>query len=194
MNSPSTDALGPSTIAVGIVEAVSQRARHSFSKQPRMWINLLAGLGVEGDAHLGPTVKHRSRVARDPTQPNLRQVHLLHRALLHELETLGFRIGAGDIGENILTDGIDLPGLPTDTLLRIGPVAEVRITGLRNPCVQLDRFMPGLMAATLGRDAAGGLIRKAGIMGVVHTGGMVQPGHSIEVILPAGPHCRLVPV
>jgi MOSC domain-containing protein YiiM len=178
----------------GLVEAVSQRSTHSFSKQPRMWIRLVAGLGVEGDAHLGTTVQHRSRVARDPTQPNLRQVHLLHRELLGELEAQGFVIGAGDIGENILTRGVDLLGLPSGTVLRIGEVAKVQVTGLRNPCVQLDRFRPGLMAATLDRDAAGGLVRKAGVMAIVLTGGEVRPGDAIEVTLPPEPHRRLQPV
>jgi MOSC domain-containing protein YiiM len=178
----------------GIVEAVSQRSTHSFSKQPRMWIHLLAGLGVEGDAHLGTTVKHRSRVARDPTQPNLRQVHLLHHELLAELDRPGFVIGPGDIGENILTRGVDLLGLPTNTLLRIGATAEVRLTGLRNPCVQLDRFKPGLMAATLEKDAGGNLLRKAGVMAIVITSGDVQPNDPIRIILPAELHRRLVPV
>ena len=177
-----------------VVEAVSQRSTHSFSKQPRMWIRLIAGLGVEGDAHAGTTVKHRSRVARDPTQPNLRQVHLLHRELLQELEVQGFIIGPGDIGENILTSGIDLLGLPTGTLLQIGETAEIRVTGLRNPCVQLDRFKPGLMAATLDRDAAGKLIRKAGVMAVVMTGGEIRPGDLIRYNVPPVPHQALVPV
>lgn len=159
-----------------------------------MWIRLLAGLGVEGDAHLGTTVKHRSRVAKDPTQPNLRQVHLVHEELLAELEAAGFVVGPGDIGENILTRGVDLLGLPTDAVLRIGEAAAVRVTGLRNPCVQLDRFKPGLMAATLDRDAAGRLVRKAGVMAVVLTGGEVRPGDPIEVAFPAGAHRRLQPV
>ncbi|HEX4368166.1 MAG TPA: MOSC domain-containing protein [Rhodopila sp.] len=178
----------------GIVEAVSQRGTHRFSKQPRMWIRLLAGLGVEGDAHLGTTVQHRSRVARDPTQPNLRQVHLLHRELLQALEHQGFVIGPGDIGENILTSGIDLLALPTGTLLRIGDTAEIQVTGLRNPCIQLDRFKPGLMAATLDRDAQGNLIRKAGVMALVVTDGEIRPGDAIHVILPPEPHRRLLPV
>ncbi len=177
----------------GFVEAVSQGGAHTFSKTPRLWIRLLAGLGVEGDAHLGRTVQHRSRVARDPTQPNLRQVHLLHRELLEQLETQGHVIGPGQIGENILTRGIDLLGLPQGTILHIGE-ATMRVTGLRNPCVQLDRFRPGLMAATLSRDAEGNLIRKAGVMGVVLTGGEVRPGDVIRVILPAEPHKRLQPV
>jgi MOSC domain-containing protein YiiM len=178
----------------GIVEAVSQRGGHHFSKQPRMWINLLAGLGVEGDGHAGTTVQHRSRVARDPTQPNLRQVHLLHRELLDELEAQGFVIGPGDIGENILTRQVDLLGLPTGAVLHIGDTARVRLTGLRNPCIQLDRFRPGLMAATLDRDASGNLIRKAGVMAVVLAGGEVRPGDPVEVVPPPEPHQPLRPV
>jgi MOSC domain-containing protein YiiM len=178
----------------GRVEAVSQASVHRFSKQPRMWIRLLAGLGVEGDAHLGTTVQHRSRVARDPSQPNLRQVHLLQRELLEELEAQGFVIGPGDIGENILTCGLDLLALPTGTVLRIGSAAAIKVTGLRNPCLQLDRFKPGLMAATLARDDAGNLIRKAGVMAVVLTDGEVRPGDMIEAILPAPPHRKLQPV
>lgn len=153
-----------------------------------MWIRLLAGLGVEGDAHMGTTVKHRSRVARDPTVPNLRQVHLLHRELLDELAAKGFSVGPGDIGENILTAGLDLLALPTGTELAIGAEATIRITGLRNPCLQLNKFQPGLMAATLDRDAAGNLIRKAGVMAIVLTGGDVRPGDAIRVTLPDGPH------
>jgi hypothetical protein len=178
----------------GYVEAVSQASTHRFSKQPRMWIRLVAGLGVDGDAHFGATVKHRSRVARDPTQPNMRQVHLLHHELLEELELQGYVIGPGDIGENILTRGLDLLALPTDTTLRIGATAEIKVTGLRNPCNQLNRFRPGLMAATLGRDGAGNLIRKAGIMAVVLRDGEVRPGDQIEAMLPAQPHRRLQPV
>nr|WP_294550307.1 MOSC domain-containing protein [uncultured Rhodopila sp.] len=178
----------------GIVEAVSQRRGHHFSKLPAMWITLLAGLGVEGDGHAGTTVQHRSRVARDPSQPNLRQVHLLQRELLEELESKGFAVGPGQIGENILTRGVDLLGLPADSLLCIGAAARVRVTGLRNPCIQLDRFLPGLMAATLDRDERGGLIRRAGIMAVVLQGGVVRPGDAIEVVLPPEPHRPLRPV
>ena len=178
----------------GVVEAVSQRGGHHFSKTPRLWIRLLTGLGVEGDGHAGTTVKHRSRVARDPTTPNLRQVHLLHRELLEELRPRGFDIGPGQIGENILTSGVDLLGLPTGTVLRLGVEARVRVTGLRNPCLQLDRFMPGLMAATLDRDEAGGLVRKAGIMAVVLDGGEVRPGDAIEVMMPVKPWQKLLPV
>lgn len=178
----------------GVVEAVSQSSTHTFSKQSKLWIRLLAGLGVEGDAHLGTTVKHRSRVARDPAQPNLRQVHLLHQELLDELKTQNFVIGPGDIGENILTRGIDLLGLPGGTVLRIGATASVQVMGLRNPCVQLDRFKPGLMAATLDRDKAGGLVRKAGVMAIVMTSGDVRPNDPIVAVLPAEPHRRLLPV
>ena len=178
----------------GFVEAVCQRRGHHFSKLPAMWITLAAGLGVVGDGHAGKTVQHRSRVARDPNQPNLRQVHLLHSELFQELEAKGFIIGAGQIGENILTRGIDLLGLAADSILCIGADARVQVTGLRNPCIQLDRFKPGLMSATLARDAAGGLIRKAGILAIVLRGGDVRPGDPIEVILPPQPRRRLLQV
>jgi MOSC domain-containing protein YiiM len=157
-------------------------------------IRLLAGLGVEGDAHLGVTVKHRSRVARDPTQPNLRQVHLIHAELHEELRVAGYDLVPGQMGENVTTSDVDLLGLPTDTLLRLGDEAVIRVTGLRNPCAQLDGIQQGLMAAVLDRDAAGNLIRKAGIMAVVVAGGLVRPGDTVIVELPPGPHCPLAPV
>ncbi|WP_134534114.1 MOSC domain-containing protein, partial [Pseudomonas aeruginosa] len=146
------------------VIAVSLCATHAFSKQVRPAIRLLKGLGVEGDAHHGVTVKHRSRVRQDPTQPNLRQVHLIHEELHDELRASGFAIGPGTMGENITTRGVDLLGLPTGTRLRLGESALVELTGLRNPCSQLDNYQPGLTAAVLGRDEQGNLIRKAGVM------------------------------
>ena len=176
------------------IVSVSRCAGHRFSKPNEMWIRLVVGLGVEGDAHSGETVKHRSRVARDPTQPNLRQVHLLHTELLSELRGKGFDIGAGQIGENILTEGIDLLGLSTGTRLHLGTDAIVEVTGLRNPCVQLDRFKKGLMTAVLDRDPAGALVRKAGIMGIVLAGGEVRPGDRIHLEALEGPHRPLMPV
>ncbi len=169
---------------MGIITAVSLSPGHHFSKPNLLSIRLLAGLGVEGDAHAGETVKHRSRVRRDPTQPNLRQVHLVHSELFDELQAKGFTVTPGDIGENVTTRGIDLLALPTGTRLRLGEAATVEITGLRNPCVQLDTFQKGLMAATLDKDADGNLIRKAGIMGVVLVGGEVRPGDAIAIELP----------
>jgi MOSC domain-containing protein YiiM len=176
------------------VVAVSRDARHHFSKSNELWIKLIAGLGVEGDAHSGPTVKHRSRVARDPSQPNLRQVHLLHSELLSELQAKGLAIGAGQIGENVLTEGVDLLGLSTGTRLHLGGEAVVEVTGLRNPCVQLDRFRKGLMAAVFDRDADGGLVRKAGVMGIVLQGGEVRPGDPIRMEPPEGAYRPLIPV
>jgi MOSC domain-containing protein YiiM len=173
------------------VTSVSYHPSHAFSKPVASHINLLAGLGVEGDAHCGATVKHRSRVAQDPNQPNLRQVHLIHVELFEELRTKGFIVEPGHIGENILTRGIDLLSLPTGTELQIGAQARVRITGLRNPCAQLDNFQLGLTAAVLDHDAEGKLIRKAGVMAVVLTGGPVAPGDYIEITLPALPHVAL---
>jgi MOSC domain-containing protein YiiM len=176
------------------VLVVHRSPTHSFSKRPALSIRLIAGLGVEGDAHAGETVKHRSRVARDPTQPNLRQVHLIHAELLDELNAAGFTVQPGDLGENITTRGLDLLGLPTGALLRIGSSALVKITGLRNPCVQLDRFQPGLMQATLGRDAEGNLIRKAGVMGMVLVSGDVLPNDSIHTEMPGGAQRKLEPI
>ncbi len=167
-----------------IVASVAAGPGHGFSKPVLDGIVLLAGLGVQGDAHLGVTVKHRSRVARDPTQPNLRQVHLLHGELLDELAGRGFAVAPGDIGENVLTRGIDLLALPQGARLRLGADALVEVTGLRNPCLQLDRFQPGLMTATLDRDARGGLVRKAGVMAIVIEGGPVRPGDAVAVTLP----------
>ena len=178
----------------GTVAAVSRSATHTFTKPNLDGVRLLTGLGVEGDAHLGTTVKHRSRVARDPSQPNLRQVHLIHAELHDELRQAGFDVAPGQMGENVTTRGIDLLGLPTGTRLCLGATAVVEITGLRNPCAQLDKLRPGLMAATLDRDADGNLIRKAGIMGIVLADGEVRPGDAIEVELPLEPRRPLQPV
>ena len=175
----------------GTVIAVSRSPGHTFSKPNEGSIRLLAGLGVEGDAHLGVTVKHRSRVAKDPTAPNLRQVHLIHAELHDELEAAGFHLSPGIMGENVTTRGVDLLGLPTGARLRLGAEAVVEITGLRNPCRQLNDFQPGLMNATLDRDADGNLIRKAGIMGIVLAGGEIRPGDKVEVELPPEPRRAL---
>ena len=178
----------------GQVLAVSRHGQYSFSKPNAASITLLAGLGVAGDVHAGETVKHRSRVAKDPTVANLRQVNLLHAELFDELAAQGFTLTPGAIGENVTTRGLDLLALPQGTLLRLGAEALLRVTGLRNPCLQLDRFAPGLMAATLDRTSDGKLVRKAGIMAVVLHGGEVHPGDAITVTLPAGPPLPLEPV
>jgi MOSC domain-containing protein YiiM len=178
----------------GTVVAVSQSPGHTMSKPNKDAIRLLVGLGVEGDAHAGETVKHRSRVAKDPTQPNLRQVHLIHAELHDELRAKGYDVGPGEMGENVTTRGVDLLGLATGARLRLGQTAVVEVTGLRNPCAQLDGVRPGLMAATLDRDTEGNLIRKAGVMGIVLSGGEVRPGDPIAVELPPPPHRPLEPV
>ena len=178
----------------GSVVAVSLSGEHRFSKTPRASIRLLPGLGVEGDAHSGATVQHRSRVAADPTRPNLRQVHLIHAELHDELRAAGFVVAAGEMGENVTTRGVELLDLPTETRLHLGETAVVEMTGLRNPCGQLNRLQAGLMAATLGRDERGNLIRKAGVMAVVLAGGEVRPGDPIRVELPPEPHRKLGPV
>jgi MOSC domain-containing protein YiiM len=168
--------------------AVSSSETHSFSKPNREYIRLLTGLGVDGDAHMGATVKHRSRVAVDPSQPNLRQVHLIHFELHLELRDAGFKVSPGELGENVTTRGIDLLGLPNGARLHLGDSAVVRVTGLRNPCVQLDQFQPGLLKRLVTRDDQGNVIRKAGIMSVVLTGGEIHPGDQIDVELPPPPH------
>ena len=176
------------------VESVNSSPGHTLRKPAQIGIRLVEGLGVEGDAHAGRTVKHRSRVRRDAAQPNLRQVHLIHAELHQELAQQGFQVTAGEMGENVTTRGVDLLALPAGTRLSLGPNAVVEVTGLRNPCKQLERLQPGLMAAVLDRDADGGLVRKAGIMAVVVAGGEVRPGDRIGVELPAPPHRRLEPV
>lgn len=178
----------------GRIRAVSTSATHTFIKLNVAEIQLLEGLGVAGDAHAGTTVKHRSRVERDPSQPNLRQVHLVHSELHDELRTQGYDVAPGAMGENITTEGVDLLALPTGTLLHLGDAAVVEITGLRNPCMQLEQLGKGLMAAVLDRDAEGNIIRKAGIMGVVRAGGTVRTGDPIAVELPSAPHVPLAPV
>ena len=179
---------------VGRVVAVSRSATHTLAKPNHTEIRLIEGLGVEGDAHAGTTVKHRSRVLKNPFQPNLRQVHLIHAELHDELRAAGFDVSAGEMGENITTRGIALLALPAGTRLRLGDEAVIEITGLRNPCSQLDSIQRGLMAATLDRDAEGNLIRKAGVMAVVLVGGVVRPNDTITVELPPEPHQPLQPV
>lgn len=173
------------------VVAVARDAAHRFSKQPVAEITLLAGLGVAGDAHAGVTVRHRSRVAADPGQPNLRQVHLIAEELLEELAAAGFAVAPGQLGENVTTRGIDLLALPAGTLLRLGGAAVVAVTGLRNPCQQIEAFRPGLLAQVLRRDAGGQVVRRAGIMGVVLAGGAVRPGDAIALDWPPPPHRAL---
>ena len=177
-----------------IVTAVSRSPTHSLSKPNADSIRLIAGLGVDGDAHQGATVKHRSRVAKAPEMPNLRQVHLIHAELFDELRAAGFDVSPGQMGENVTTRGIDLLGLPTGARLHLGSEAVVEVTGLRNPCRQLERLQPGLMAATLDRDADGALVRKAGVMAIVLEGGEVRCGDPIRIELPPPLHRPLTPV
>jgi hypothetical protein len=173
------------------VAAVSRSQTHTFIKGDQQAIRLLEGLGVEGDAHAGVTVKHRSRVKLNPLTPNLRQVHLIHAELHEELRLSGFDVSPGQMGENITTEGVDLLGLPTGSRLHLGDEAVVEVTGLRNPCAQLESIKKGLMEAVLDRDEQGNLIRKAGIMGVVLTGGIVRQGDAVTVELPPEPHVPL---
>ena len=177
-----------------IVTALACAPDHKFSKALAAEIVLRVGHGIEGDAHAGVKVKHRSRVARDASQPNLRQVHLIAHEMLDELRESGFDVSPGALGENVTTRGLVLIDLPRGARLILGEAAVIEITGLRNPCKQLDKFQKGLMAATLDRDAQGGLIRKAGVMAIVIAGGLVRAGDPIRVELPPEPHARLEPV
>ena len=176
------------------VTAVHQNLAHRFSKTTVPCIELIAGHGVAGDAHFGVTVKHRSRVAKDPTQPNLRQVHLLHEELFATVASQGINVSPGDMGENLTTRGIDLLALGTGTRLKIGLNAIVEVTGLRNPCSEIEKFHTGLLAAVLVRSADGALIRRAGVMGIVLEGGYVQAKDTIEIIYALCEYRALLPV
>lgn len=168
------------------VVAIHRSSEHTFSKSECSEIEVVEGRGVLGDAHFGKTVKHRSRVAKNPAEPNLRQIHLIHAELLDELALKGFDVRPGDLGENITTRGIELLSLSTGARLRIGKDVVVEVTGLRNPCKQIEEFQAGLLKAVLGRDENGALIRKTGVMGIVKSSGTVRRGDPIEVEIPSG--------
>ena len=176
------------------VIALSISPQHTMHKFARPSVMLIEGIGVEGDAHAGEKVKHRSRVAKNPDQPNLRQVHLVAQELIEQLQKDGFPVVAGIMGENITTQGIDLLALPENTTLVFGSAATIKITGLRNPCAQLDGIKPGLMKAVLDTDEEGNLIRKAGVMATVIAGGVINVGDPISIVFPPEPHQRLKPV
>lgn len=173
------------------VLAVARDAGHNFSKPVCDSINVVTGLGVEGDAHYGKLIQHLYRIKKDPNDPNLRQIHLIHRELHEELRAKGFDIAPGDMGENVTTQGIDLLGLPRGTVLKFGEEAAVEITGLRNPCYQLNDFREGLMKACLDKAEDGSVIFKSGIMGIILKDGTIKPGDQIRVELPDGPHTPL---
>lgn len=177
-----------------LILAVSCSADHTFTKKKQDSIELIAGHGVKGDAHAGETVKHRSRVRKDPSQPNLRQVHLIHQELYDELTEKNFNVFPGCLGENITTSGIDILHLPQNTILHLGGQAQIKITGLRNPCSQLNEFQDGLMKAVLDKDEEGNLIRRSGIMSVVLKSGEVKAGDPIRIEWPDKPHLPLQPV
>lgn len=193
MPSPDDPLPGPAVDRRPRVVAVAAGSEHRFSKPRRPVIRLLHDRGVEGDAHLGETVRHRSRQRRSPAAPNLRQVHLLHAELFDELLAAGHEVEAGDLGENITTTGVDLLALPAHTVLLLGETAEVEVTGLRHPCRQIEDFQPGLLRQVIGRAADGSLVRRVGVMGVVRRGGDVRPGDRVGVVLPTSPH-RPLPV
>lgn len=173
------------------VIAVSCSGQHTFSKQNQPFINLIAGIGVEGDAHAGKTVKHRYLANIDAKRPNLRQVHLIQAELFNEVRVKGFSVEPGQLGENITTRGIDLLALPTGSKLKIGSAAVVELTSLRNPCSQIDNFQKGLLKAVLDKDADNKVVRKAGVMGIVLVGGEVRPDDPVMLELPPEPHREL---
>lgn len=176
-----------------VVGLATSRA-HRFSKESVRWVEMQRALGVRGDCHAGRTVQHLSRLRREPASPNLRQVHVIQAELFDALLDQGHRVRPGELGENVTTRGVDLLSLPTGTRLGLGAEAEIEITGLRNPCVQIDRFDAGLLAMVLSRNEAGRVVRKAGVMGVVTRGGVVTVGDGIDVVLPPLPHLALSPV
>ena len=171
------------------IVAVCRRHSHSFSKDTQPSIKLVMGAhaGVEGDGHAGETEQHLHRLPKNADSPNLRQVHLIHQELHEELRGKGFDVSPGDMGENVTTAGLNLLGLPTGAILTLGSTAQIRVTGLRNPCPQLNRFKRGLMSKVVEKAADGSLVRKCGIMAVVSTEGVVQPGDAITVALPEQP-------
>ena len=176
------------------VLAVHRSGSHSFSKETVREVDLVAGWGVAGDAHGGARVRHRSRVQSDPTQPNLRQIHLMQAELFAELQREDHVVGAGDLGENITTRDVDLLSLPTGTVLKLGAKTLIALTGLRNPCAQIEAFQKGLLELIVGRDDSGEIVRRAGVMGVVLSGGTVRPGDPIQVAAPPGAPIPLKPV
>jgi hypothetical protein len=192
-NSPGSASLERRRLAVTggdrVVVAVSAAPKHRFSKEVRISINILAGHGVEGDAHAGPLVRHRYLARWRPKMSNARQVHLIEVELLEDLERLGFRLGPGDLGENVTTRGIELSCLPWGTRLHLGASAVVELRGLRTPCVLIDRFQSGLLKAVTQK---GGIpLFRAGVMAVASESGAVQAGDAIKTVLPEPPHNRL---
>ena len=176
------------------VTALARDALHRVSKPPAERLRLVAGLGVEGDAHAGLTMQHRSRWVKQRTVPNLRQVHLIHAELFDELAGKGFAIAPGEMGENVTTRGIDLLSLSQGTRLRLGAEAVIEVTGLRNPCFKLDGIAPGLMAAVLEKGPGKRIVRKAGVMAVVVRSGDVAVGDAIEVVAASDSFAPLEPV
>jgi len=176
------------------VLAVARDDRHRFSKATRPSIRLVPGFGVDGDAHSGEFVQHLSRVKRDPTTPNLRQVHLMHAELFAQVAEHGHDVAPGQLGENITTEGLDILSLPRGTRLTLGRTAVIELTGLRNPCRQINGLSPGLMKELVRVDETGETVRLAGVMSIVVHGGVVHPGDPISVDLPDTPHEKLGPV
>lgn len=164
---------------------------HTFSKTSQDVIRLIENHGVEGDAHAGSCDQHLFHIRRFGEQPNLRQVHLIQAEFFDEVAEKEHVVRSGELGENITTRSVDLLNLPTGTRLQLGRDAIIELTGLRNPCHQIDQFQEGLLQHC--KEATpNGVVRKAGVMAIVLHGGDVKANDRIMVDLPAGPHRPLV--
>ena len=111
--------------------------------------------------------------------------------ILSELNDKGFSVIPGELGENITTQGIDLLSLPQGCQLHIGKTTIIELTALRNPCVQIENFQTGMLKEVISKDKQGKIMRKLGMMGVVLSGGHVQPNDEITIQLPEQPHKSL---
>lgn len=171
-----------------MVESVHRSESHDFTKATVEEVVLVAGVGIEGDAHAGATVQHVSRKKKDADRPNLRQVHLVSAELHEELVADGFDLDHGGFGENLVTRGIALGDLPVGTTLALGDDAIIVLTGLRDPCAQIDRHREGLRAAVAFDPGEGPKLFRDGAMAMVVRGGVVRTGDPIGVALPPEPH------
>jgi len=170
----------------GRVVGLARDGRNGFSKSAMDTICLIQGQGVEGDAHSGPFVRHRYLARRQPRLPNLRQVHLIPSELFEALRNAGYDLHPGDLGDNIATAGLDLETLPMGALLDLGSEACIELTGLRTPCVLIDRFRTGLKRQMVCSEPVAPRFR-CGVMSIVRTGGRLAVGDPIRVRLPPKP-------
>jgi MOSC domain-containing protein YiiM len=172
------------------VVAVHRKEEYGVFKEIQESVHLVKGFGVQGDAHMGTLVQHRYNKKQNPNQPNLRQVHLIQAELFDDLKELGLIVKPGEMGENITTRNIDIINLPLDTKLHLGDSAILQLTGLREPCGQLNTVQKGLKNAVLDESGKS----RVGVMSVVLRGGAVKADDLIRVELPSEPHQDLQPV